>query len=113
MEKIKTGSTKVWLAKSKDSPEIFWVRGRTRAEVKKHLRHFLKSTEYWDGEPDPITITEIFKSYSENLKDCPGIRIDDSRGDVMYSLIDPSRDWIDREDAKKGDKKKKKESVSG
>ena len=96
----KTGSTKIWKATSPDSPEIFWVRGRTKAEVKKHLRHFFRSTSYWEGEPAEDLAREVFKSYSDNLLDCPGLRIDDSRGDVMYSLTDPSRDWIDREDVK-------------
>jgi hypothetical protein len=94
----KTGSTKIWKVTSPDSPEIFWVRGRTRAEVKKHLRHFFRSDSYWEGEPQEDLVHDIFKSYCESgsLIDCPGFRVDDSRGDVLYSLTDPSKDWIDR-----------------
>ena len=94
----KTGSTKIWKVTSPDSPEIFWVRGRTRAEVKKHLRHFFRSDSYWEGEPQEDLAHDIFKSYCENgsLIDCPGFRVDDTRGDVLYSLTDPSKDWIDR-----------------
>ena len=106
----KTGSTKLWKAVSHDSPEIFWVRGRTKAEVKKHLRHFFRSESYWEGEPDPILSTEIFKSYGSNLSDCPGRRVDDTRGDVLYSLTDASRDWIDR-NASEGDKKKEEKVI--
>ena len=99
-KKVKTGSTKIWKAVSPDSPEVFWVRGRTRAEVKKHLRHFFRSDSYWEGESQEDLATDIFKSYSESgeLIDCPGLRVDDSRGDVLYSLTDPSKDWIDRDD---------------
>lgn len=87
-------STKLWLARSGESPEVIWIRGRTRPEVKKYLRHFLRSEEYWEGNPNIDLATEIFKSYAPNLFDCPGLRVDDSRGDVMFSLTDPSRDWI-------------------
>ena len=105
--KRRTGSTKIWKVCSSDSPEIFWVRGRTRAEVKKHLRHFFRSDSYWEGEPQEDLARDIFKSYCENgsLIDCPGFRVDDTRGDVLYSLTDPSKDWIDR-DASDRDKKK-------
>jgi hypothetical protein len=108
----KTGSTRIWKATSTDSPEIFWVRGRTRAEVKKHLRHFFRSTSYWEGEPQEDLARDVFKSYCESgsLIDCPGLRIDDSRGDVMYSLTDPSRDWIDN-DIGNGNTKKKEEKI--
>lgn len=106
--KAKTGSVKLWKAISPDLPEVLWVRGKTRPEVKRHLRFFLRSKEYWEGEPQEILAREIFKSYSENLKDCPGIRIDDTRGDVLLSLTDPSKDWIDNGT---GSKKKKKETV--
>jgi hypothetical protein len=107
----KTGSTKIWKVTSPDFPEIFWVRGRTRAEVKKHLRHFFRSDSYWEGEPQEDLATDIFKSYCENgdLIDCPGIRVDDSRGDVMYSLTDPSRDWIDIVDVDSSKRSKKTE----
>ena len=110
--KRKTGSTKIWKVTSPDSPEIFWVRGRTRAEVKKHLRHFFRSDSYWEGEPQEDLAHDIFKSYCESgsLIDCPGFRVDDSRGDVLYSLTDPSKDWIDR-DASEGNKKKEEEDL--
>lgn len=110
-KKVKTSSTKIWKAVSPDSPEVFWVRGRTRAEVKKHLRHFFRSDSYWEGEPQEDLATDIFKSYSEGLCDCPGLRIDDSRGDVLYSLTDPSKDWIDGVEDSERDKKKKEEIV--
>lgn len=108
----KTGSTKIWKVTSPDSPEIFWVRGRTRAEVKKHLRHFFRSDSYWEGEPQEDLAHDIFKSYCESgsLVDCPGFRVDDSRGDVLYSLTDPSKDWIDR-DVSERDKKKEEEII--
>ena len=110
--KRRTGSTKIWKVTSPDSPEIFWVRGRTRAEVKKHLRHFFRSDSYWEGEPQEDLAHDIFKSYCENgsLIDCPGFRVDDTRGDVLYSLTDPSKDWIDR-DASEGDKKKEEKVI--
>ena len=106
----KTGSTKIWKVTSPDSPEVFWVRGRTRAEVKKHLRHFFRSDSYWEGESQEDLAHDIFKSYCEsgNLIDCPGFRVDDSRGDVLYSLTDPSKDWIDD---KIGNTKKKEEKI--
>lgn len=94
----KTGSTKIWLARSTETPEVLWIRGRTKPEAKKHLRHFLRSREYWEGEPDTETATTIFKSYSPFLSDCPGIRVDDTRGDVLMSLSEPALDWIDREE---------------
>ena len=108
----KTGSTKIWKVTSPDSPEIFWVRGRTRAEVKKHLRHFFRSDSYWEGEPQEDLAHDIFKSYCESgsLIDCPGFRVDDSRGDVLYSLTDPSKDWIDR-DVSERDKKKEEKVI--
>ena len=109
--KRRTGSTKIWKASSPNSPEIFWVRGRTKAEVKKHLRHFFRSDSYWEGEPEEDLATDIFKSYSESLLDCPGFRVDDSRGDVLYSLTDPSEDWIDIENVQERDKKKKEEDL--
>ena len=105
----KTGSTKIWKVTSPESAEIFWVRGRTRAEVKKHLRHFFRSSDYWEGEPQEDLAHDIFKSYSENLTDCPGLRIDDTRGDVLYSLTDPSRDLID--DVPKRSKKTEEEII--
>jgi hypothetical protein len=110
--KRRTGSTKIWKVCSSDSPEIFWVRGRTRAEVKKHLRHFFRSDSYWEGEPQEDLARDIFKSYCEsgNLIDCPGLRVDDTRGDVLYSLTDPSKDWIDR-DVSEGDKKKEEKVI--
>jgi hypothetical protein len=42
--------------------------------------------------------------------------VDETRGDVMYSLVDPSRDWIDRggeenNDTGKGSKKEKETEV--
>ena len=112
-KKLKTGSTKIWKATSTDSLEIFWVRGRTRAEVKKHLRHFFRSDSYWEGEIQEDLAHDIFKSYCEggNLIDCPGLRVDDSRGDVLYSLTDPSKDWIDTENVQERDKKKKEEDL--
>lgn len=112
--KRKTGSTKIWKVTSPDSPEIFWVRGRTRAEVKKHLRHFFRSDSYWEGELQEDLARDIFKSYSEGLCDCPGLRVDDTRGDVMYSLTDPSKDWIDRidEDIRKRTTQEGKEVIS-
>ena len=86
---------KLWKAVSEDSPEVFWIRGRTKAEVKKYLRWFFKSKSFWGEEPiQEKLVKEIFRSYTEKLIDCPGLRVDDSRGDVMYSLTDPSRDWI-------------------
>ena len=109
--KRKTGSTKIWKVISPDSPEIFWVRGRTRAEVKKHLRHFFRSDSYWEGESQEDLATDIFKSYSEGLCDCPGLRVDDSRGDVLYSLTDPSKDWIDRDDNIRERSKEEEEKV--
>lgn len=115
-KKVKTGSTKIWKVTSPDSPEIFWVRGRTRAEVKKHLRHFFRSNSYWEGELQEDLARDIFKSYCENgnLIDCPGLRVDDTRGDVMYSLTDPSKDWIDRidEDTRKRTTKEGEEIIS-
>ena len=86
-------SPKLWRARSKDNPEEFWIRGRTKPEVKKILRKFLKSPEYWEGEPDLEIATEIFKSYCSDICDCPGIRVDDSRGDVLLSLVNSSNDW--------------------
>ena len=111
--KRKTGSTKIWKVTSPDSPEIFWVRGRTRAEVKKHLRHFFRSDSYWEGEPQEDLAHDIFKSYCESgsLIDCPGFRVDDTRGDVLYSLTDPSKDWIDNVDSSDRSKKKKEEII--
>ena len=109
----KTGSTKIWKVTSPDSPEIFWVRGRTRAEVKKHLRHFFRSDSYWEGEPQEDLARDVFKSYCENgsLIDCPGLRVDDTRGDVLYSLTDPSKDWIDMGDVQERDKKKEEKII--
>ena len=111
--KRKTGSTKIWKVTSPDSPEIFWVRGRTRAEVKKHLRHFFRSDSYWEGEPQEDLARDVFKSYCEegSLIDCPGLRVDDTRGDILYSLTDPAQDWIDR-DVQERDKKKGEKVVS-
>ena len=109
----RTGSTKIWKVTSTDSPEIFWVRGRTKAEVKKHLRHFFRSASYWEGEPQEDLARDVFKSYCESgsLIDCPGLRVDDSRGDVLYSLTDPSKDWIDNVDSSNRSKKKKEETI--
>ena len=107
-EKIKTGPTKLWRALSKDSPEVIWIRARTKPEVKKLLRGYLRSTEYWEGEPAEEVVKEIFDSYSADLKDCPGLRVDDTRGDVMISLTDPSADWI--YDRNKERTKKKREN---
>ena len=107
----KTGSTKILSTSSTEKPEILLIRWRTKPEVKKHLRHFLRSREYWEGEPDTETATTIFKSYSPFLSDCPGIRVDDTRGDVLMSLSEPALDWIDRDGDNKSSEEKE-ESTS-
>lgn len=72
---------------------FFWVHARTKPEAKKILRFYLRSPEYWGGEPNLEFSTELFKSYV-SYKDIPGIQIDDTRGDIIVELTDPSLDWI-------------------
>lgn len=108
-------STKLWRVRSTEYAEIFWVRARTKPECKKILRKFLRSREYWEGDPQEEFVPEIFKAYTD-YKDCPGLRVDETRGDVMYNLVDPSRDWIDKSseennDTGKGSKKEKETEV--
>ena len=84
---------KLWRVRSKVFEEIFWIKGRTKPEAKKILRKYLHSSEYWGGEPQPDCVSEIFKAY-DDYKDCPGIKVDDSRGDLMVSLVNPAKDFI-------------------
>lgn len=99
-------SSKLWKAESKESSEVFWIRGKTKPEIKKKLRHYFGSEEFWDGKPIEELIGRVFKSYSSELIDCPGIFLDDSRGDVLVSLTDPSLDWFDNDTRTKKKKKK-------
>jgi len=90
---MKHQSSKLWEVRSNKSEDVFWVHARTKPEAKKILRFYLRSPEYWGGEPNLEFSTELFKSYV-SYKDIPGIQIDDTRGDVIIELTDPSLDWI-------------------
>lgn len=97
---------KLWRAKSETLPEIIWIKARTKPECKKKLRAYLRSREYWEGEPDLSGASEIFKAYTD-LRDCPGLSLDETRGDVLVSLVDPGRDFILPDDVRN---KKEKEN---
>jgi hypothetical protein len=85
--------SKIWRVKSKDYPEVFYIKARTKPEAKKIFRAFLKSSNYWEGEPQLDFVSTIFKAYTDYI-DCPGIKADDTRGDLMMSLVHPETDFI-------------------
>jgi len=90
---MKHQSSKLWEVKSDSIEDIFWVHARTKPEAKKILRYYFRSKEYWGGEPNLELATTFFKSYT-SYKDIPGLQVDDTRGDVIVELTDPSQDWI-------------------
>lgn len=89
-------SNKLWKAESEGCSTVFWIRGKTKPEIKKRLRRYFGSEEYWEKEPPNENLVRmVFRAYSKNLVDCPGIFLDDTRGDVLPSLTDPSLDWFE------------------
>lgn len=92
---------KLWRIRSKDFEEVFWIRAKTKPEAKKILRKYLHSTDYWGNEAQTEYASEIFKSY-DDIMDCPGIKVDETRGDLMTSLVNSATDFIMPDDKKSG-----------